>query len=114
MPLDGYMYFFGEGEYKVKETTNRIGNIKGESLDARFHAKGAFQIRNFTWDCERKTENNRLDSVEVKAFTVKKEIDVATPTLFLANVTGSVFPAAHVYFRKTTGSKLQTFFHAIF
>jgi type VI protein secretion system component Hcp len=131
MPLDGYMYFEGPGLYKVgvdKKTEKSLGKIKGETLDARFQEKGAFQIRNFTWECERTSTststtgddgnvivNTRGDStVNVKAFNVKKEIDLATPTLFLASVTGCVFKGAHVYFRKTTGAKLQTFFHAIF
>lgn len=127
MPLDGYMYLVGPGKYKIGKQEKKDLNIKGETSDARFQAKGAFQIRNFSWECERKHDSKhdsesdtergteRGDSAAgVKAFSVKKEIDIATPTLFLANVTGCVFEGAHVYFRKTTGAKLETFFHAIF
>jgi len=116
MPLDGYMYLVGEGRHKTQAKKYKtIGLVKGETPDDRFHAKGAFQIWYFKWDCNYDSKStNRLEAATVNGFRIKKEIDIATPTLFLANVTGSVFPGAHIYFRKSAGPKLQTFFHLVF
>lgn len=117
--LDGYMFMVGEGRHAVRQDKNKkksIGPVKGETLDDRFYGDGAFQISSFKWEC--KLDNlgsSRADAkTVVGAFTVVKEIDIATPTLFLANVTASVFKGAHVYFRKASGSKMQTYFHLIF
>jgi type VI protein secretion system component Hcp len=118
MPLDGYMYFVNEGRHKNKANKwKSVGTVKGETPDERFQAKGAFQIWYFKWECkhDNSSGSSRFDpAVTVGSFRVKKEIDIATPTLFLANVTRSVFQGAHVFFRKSAGSSLQTFFHAIF
>ena len=115
--LDGYMYLVGEGRYMNRmKKPKSIGPVKGETPDDRFHGDGAFQIWYFKWDCKTDfTGTNRKDfKTNIGAFRVKKEIDIATPTLFLANARGAMFTGAHIYFRKSAGAKMQTFFHAIF
>lgn len=115
--IDGYMFFVGEGRYRTKNKKYKsVGEIKGETLDQRFHAKHAFQIWYFKWaSSHSNNSDNRLDpKVSVGAFEIRKELDIATPTLFLAHATCAVFPGAHVYFRKSGGQKMFTFFHAVF
>ena len=59
--------------------------------------------------------SNRMDAlVNVGAFEVSKDVDVASPTIFLAHAHCAVFEGCHIYFRKTGGGKLFTFFHAVF
>jgi len=114
--MDGYMYFVGPGKYGVREKRKSLGEIKGETPDKRFSAKGAFQIWYFKWSSSHKNESdNRRDSrCSVGAFEIRKDVDIATPTIFLAHAHCAVFEGCHIYFRKTGGSKLFTFFHAIF
>jgi type VI protein secretion system component Hcp len=147
--VDGYMYFVGEGKYKVPVDENEfadvpIGKIKGETLDKRFETHGAFKIWSFNWssahdttsiadpeaetseDNDNPTKKNRRRkhqgmsgkrkdaAVSVGAFEVTKDVDLATPSLFYAHARCAVFSGCHVYFRKTGGGKLFTFFHAAF
>lgn len=141
--LDAYLYFVGEGKYGPKKNKS-VGLVKGETLDNRFQKHGASKIWTFAWaskhgdaalpdeilttvDTEgnsvehkpppqvKPMSPNRLDSrVSVGAFTVTKDIDVATPTLFKAHAHCAVFKGAHVYFRKVAGGKAMTFFRLSF
>ena len=117
MNLDGYMFMVGEGRSKSKQLKFKpIGVVKGETLDDRFHDKGAFQLNSFKWESKKDTTAaNRADpTISLGAFSITKGIDNATPTLFMANAICAVFPGCHVYFRKAAGPKLSTFFHAVF
>lgn len=115
--LDGYMYFAGEGRHRLKDRKYKsIGEIKGETSDDKFRGRGAFQIDSFKIESVHdKLGDDRLDPrVSVGAFTVTKEVDIATPSLFYAHATCSVFPGVHIYYRKAAGPKAMTFYHAIF
>src|SRR6478752_3615476 len=131
--LDAYLYFVGEGKYGPKKKS--VGAVKGETLDSRFQKHGASKIWSFAWASKhgdaappdeisttidldgdsvvnsppprvKPISPNRRDSrVSVGAFTVTKDIDVATPTLFKAHAHCAVFDSAHVYFRKMAGGK---------
>jgi type VI protein secretion system component Hcp len=141
--LDAYLYFEGEGKYGLKQSKS-VGSVKGETLDSRFQKHGASKIWSFAWTSKhgdaappdeisttvesddysvlnkppaqlKPISPNRKDSrVSVGAFTVTKDIDVATPTLFKAHAHCAVFESAHVYFRKTAGAKAMTFFRLSF
>lgn len=143
--FDAYMFFVGRGKYMAKQGSSykeqAIGRIEGEALDAKYREKGAFAITSFQWACGHETIDDDpfdssldLDNPEaeapkrkpkligqknkkpvVGAFSVSKDVDLATPMLFKANSTGSEFPAAHIYFRKSGGgTKLFPYLHLIF
>jgi len=141
--VDAYLYFVGEGKYGPQKRKS-VGKVIGETLDNRFQKYGASKIWTFAWASKhgdaappdeippmfdpdsdsvlnkpppqvKPISPNRLDSrVSVGAFTVTKDIDVATPTLFKAHAHCAVFDGAHVYFRKVAGGKAMTFLRLSF
>jgi type VI protein secretion system component Hcp len=130
---DGYMYILGDG-YRKTKTGNRnvnTGQIKGEAQDPSLAKVNAFSINTFSWDTRHNsgstyeeggpisTEDDKvniskgfgkLESVTVSPFKITKDVDTATPLLFHASVFRSVYPSAHVVFRKAAGNSFYRYF----
>jgi type VI protein secretion system component Hcp len=83
-----------------KAPTTLQQGLQGEILKRKLRSLGY----------KSKTNSDRLDArANVGAIRVTKEIDVATPTLFLAHAQVAVFKGLHVHFRKMGAGKPMTF-----
>ncbi len=141
--MDGYMYFVGEGKVgPEKKSIGRIkgetldtrfdthGAFKIWHFSWKSNHNTASPIDDAPFDDNEEEDDarpkrrpapsrpmsaNRMDATaQVGSFEVSKEVDVASPTIFLAHAHCAVFEGCHIYFRKTGGGKLFTFFHAVF
>jgi type VI secretion system secreted protein Hcp len=123
MPLDGFLELFGD-----EDGSDVV--IPGESLDADFKKRGAkpIEILNFSLESQRDLAGDTSSEDPDEAlfvFSITKEVDSATPQLFLA-FCGDVTPSpqgfstigsARVTLRKAAGttplSYLVYFFKAV-
>lgn len=102
MAYDSFMYF-----------TGGTPAIEGESTDATFSAKKAFEIYSFSWGASNPvtvgsgTTGMSGGKVSISSFNIMKKTDNASPTLFAACCAGTHYPSATVTLRKAGGKAMD-------
>jgi type VI secretion system secreted protein Hcp len=105
MAFDAFVYFDGKSSSGLE--------VKGESTDDTYKAKGAFEVYSFSLGASNpvtigsSTEGSGGGKVSISSFSIMKKTDAASAALFRACCDGSHFTAAHVVLRKSGGKKVE-------
>jgi type VI secretion system secreted protein Hcp len=105
MAFDAFLYFEGKGSSGLE--------AKGETTDAVYKAKGAFELSSFSWGASNPTTvgsgygGTGGGKVSISSFNVTKQTDSASAALFKACCDGSHFDKAHVVLRKAGGKPVE-------
>jgi type VI secretion system secreted protein Hcp len=110
MAFDAFVYFDGKSSSGLE--------VKGESSDATYKAKGAFEIHSFSLDADNRATHGPLThgsaikgsgrgKVSLSSFNIMKKTDAASAALFRACCDGSHFDKAHVVLRKAGGKQVE-------
>jgi type VI secretion system secreted protein Hcp len=105
MAFDAFCYFDGKSSSGLE--------VKGETTDATYKAKGAFEIYSFSLGASNPvtvgsgTEGSGGGKVSISSFSAMKKTDAASAALFRACCDGSHFSKAHVVLRKSGGNKVE-------
>jgi type VI secretion system secreted protein Hcp len=104
MAFDTYLFFTG-GDPK----------IEGETTDAKYKDKKAFEIFSFSWGVSNPTTvgsgtgGMSAGKASISSFNIMKKTDAASPALFLACASGSHYPTMEVVMRKSSGANKLEF-----
>lgn len=85
---------------------------KGESTDATYKSKSAFEIYSFSWGASNpvtigsQSTGSGGGKVSISSFNVMKKTDSASPALFLNCAKGQHFTTANVVLRKAGGTQM--------
>lgn len=107
MAYDTFVYFTG-----AATATSGSITVKGESTDATYGEKNAFEIYSFSWGMSNPvtigsgTTGSGGGKVSVSSFNIMKKMDAASPLLMLACAQGAHFPQMDVVMRKAGGKAL--------
>jgi type VI secretion system secreted protein Hcp len=105
MAYDAFVDFDGKSSSGLE--------VKGESTDDVYKAKGAFEIFSFSLGASNPvtvgsgTEGSGGGKVSISSFSFMKKTDAASAALFRACCDGSHFSKAHVVLRKSGGNKVE-------
>jgi type VI secretion system secreted protein Hcp len=105
MAFDAFVYFDGKSSSGLE--------VKGESTDDVYKAKGAFEVYSFSLGASNPvtigsaTSGTGGGKVSISSFSIMKKTDSASAALFRACCDGSHFTAAHVVLRKSGGKKVE-------
>ncbi len=105
MAFDTFCYFTGKSSNGLE--------VKGESTDATYSKKSAFEIYSFSWGASNPvtigsgTTGTGGGKVSISSFNVMKKSDSASPKLFLACAGGDHFPQVDVVMRKAGGKPVE-------
>ena len=86
---------------------------KGETSDATYKAKGAFEPYSFSWGASNPVSIGSASSgagagkASISSFNIMKKTDKASPVLFLACCKGGHYPKADVVLRKSGGKAVE-------
>src|SRR5262245_55197550 len=86
---------------------------KGETTDAKYKGKGAFELYSFSWGASNPVTIGSAaggagaGKVSLSSFNVMKTTDKASPVLFLACCKGAHYPKADVVLRKSGGNAVE-------
>ncbi len=104
MAIDGFIQF--------KTPGNGAVDIKGESQDTDYPGSSGWSgVHNVTFGSENaanvatSTGGSGAGKLKFKEFTIKKQVDIASPALFLTECRGGHYGTVLIVCRKTTGSK---------
>src|SRR5262245_38479408 len=102
MAYDDFMWFTGGDP-----------TPKGETTDAAYGKKGAFEIYSFSWGASNpvtigsSATGAGAGKVSLSSFNIMKKTDKASPVLFLACCKGGHYPKAEVALRKSGGTAVE-------
>jgi len=86
---------------------------KGETTDATYKDKNAFEIYSFSWGASNPTTIGSATGgagagkVSISSFNIMKKTDAASPALFTNCCKGQHFTGGHVVLRKAGGTALE-------
>lgn len=101
MAFDAYMWLEGN--------QGKAPKIAGETTDAEFSKKGAFEIESFSVGASNPSTIGSGGGgagggkVSISSFNIMKKTDKSSPDLFLACCNGGHYDKAHVVLRKAGG-----------
>jgi type VI secretion system secreted protein Hcp len=105
MAFDAFVYFTGASSKGLV--------VAGESTDATYAAKKAFEIYSFSWGASNPvtigsaTTGTGGGKVSISSFNLMKKSDSASAKLFLACAQGDHFPQTDVVLRKAGGKAVE-------
>jgi type VI secretion system secreted protein Hcp len=105
MAFDAFVFFKGKSSSGLE--------VKGESTDDVYKAKGAFEIHTFSLGASNPVTvgsgsgGSGGGKVSISSFHITKKTDSASPALFRACCDGSHFTDAYVVLRKSGGKKVE-------
>jgi type VI secretion system secreted protein Hcp len=93
--------------------TGGAPEAKGETTDATYKAKNAFEIYSFSWGASNPvmigsaSGGGGAGKVSLSSFNIMKKTDSASPNLFTNCAKGQHFTSANVVLRKAGGTALE-------